>query len=114
MTRLTFGISASSFAANVAMKQNALDYQKEYLQAVKAVLEPFYVDDTLTGADSIKDAIELQAHLQGLFNKGGFTLWKWKSSELEVMKHIPPQLLNDQRTQQIKCNKPFTKVLGIQ
>ena len=57
MIRLTFGISASSFAANMAMKQNALDHQREYPEAIKAVLEFFYVDDTLTGADSIKDAV---------------------------------------------------------
>ena len=38
MTRLTFGVSASSFAANMAMKQNALNHQDEYPKAVKLKL----------------------------------------------------------------------------
>ena len=50
MTRLTFGVSASSFAANMLVNQNALDHAHEYPLAVKAVEESFYVDDALTGA----------------------------------------------------------------
>ena len=53
ITRLTFGVSASSFAANVAMKQDALNHQNEYPKAVKAVVESFYVDDGLPGAGSV-------------------------------------------------------------
>lgn len=30
MTRLTFGVAASSFVANMAVKQNAIDFSREY------------------------------------------------------------------------------------
>ena len=113
MTRLTFGVSASSHAANMAVKQNAFDHLEEYPQAAKAVLDLFYVDDGLTGAKSIEDAVELQSQLRKLFDAGRFVLRKWKSSELEVTKHIPHQLLDDRTTQRIKCEDSFTKVLGI-
>ncbi len=33
MTRVTFGVSASSFAANMAVKQNANDFSQEYPMA---------------------------------------------------------------------------------
>ena len=33
MTRLTFGVSASSFAANMSVKRNAIDFALEYPQA---------------------------------------------------------------------------------
>ena len=46
MTRVTFGVSASSFAANMSVKQNALDYAVDYLQAAKTVETSFYVDDS--------------------------------------------------------------------
>ena len=59
MTRITFGVSASSFAANMAVKQNTLDYATEYPLAAKCVHTSFYVDDGLTGADSAQEAIEL-------------------------------------------------------
>ena len=45
MTRLTFGVSASSFAANMAVEQNALDYATEFPNAVKVIDQSFYVDD---------------------------------------------------------------------
>ena len=51
MTRVTFGVSASSFAANMCIKQNAQDLALEYPQAAKAVEDCFYVDNCLTGAD---------------------------------------------------------------
>ena len=66
MTRVTFGISASSFAANMAVKQNANDFALDYPQAANVVDNSFYVDG-LTGADSPKEAIDLCEQLQALF-----------------------------------------------
>ena len=60
MTLVTFGVSASSYAANMAVKQNAIDYAMQYPLAAKKVNTSFYVDDGLTGANSIQEAIELQ------------------------------------------------------
>ena len=88
MTRVTFGVSASSFAANMSIKQNAANFTFQYPLAVKAVNESFYVDDGLTGTDSIEEAIELQGHIQSLFSQAGFTLHKWNSSETHVLQHI--------------------------
>ena len=60
MTRVSFGVSASSFTANMSVKQNATDLAHKYPLAAQAVDESFYVDDGLTGADSIEEAVELQ------------------------------------------------------
>ena len=57
MTRITFGVAGSSFAANMAVKQNAQDLALQYPLAAKAVESSFYVDDTLTGADTVEEAI---------------------------------------------------------
>ena len=37
--------------------------------AAKVVNDAFYVDDCLTGADTIEEAIELQRQLLGLFSE---------------------------------------------
>ena len=63
MTHVTFGVSASSFAANMSVKQNALDFAVEYPKAAKAIQKSFYIDGGLTGADSMEEAIELQHQL---------------------------------------------------
>jgi hypothetical protein len=49
MTRVTFGVSASSFAVNMAVKQNALDFALQYLLAAKKVEDSIYVDNIVTG-----------------------------------------------------------------
>ena len=36
MTRITFGVSASSFAANMSVKQNAADYKIHYPLAARS------------------------------------------------------------------------------
>ena len=49
MTRVTFGVSASSFIANMCIKQNAQDHALAFPLAAKAVEDSFYVDNGLTG-----------------------------------------------------------------
>ena len=114
MTRLTFGVSASSFAANMALRRNTIDYKESHSQAYQVVLDSFYVDDGLTGADSIEDAIELRKELQQLFYLRGFTLWKWKASRQEVLDSIPEDLTDSKTMQEIKIQNDYTNVLGVE
>ena len=43
MTWVTFGVSASSYAANIPVKQNAMDLANNFPLAAKAVETSFYV-----------------------------------------------------------------------
>ena len=114
MTRVTFGVSASSFMANMSVRQNAQDHALVYPLAAKVVEDSFYVDDGLTGADSIEEAIELHAQLQTLFDKGGFLLRKWNSSEFAVLQHIEPELQDQQSIRNISDHDEYTKTLGVE
>ena len=114
MTRVTFGVSASSFAANMAVKRNALDFALQYPLAAKIVDDSFYVDDALTGADSVEQALEAQSQLQGLFSQAGFVLRKWNSSEPSVLQRIPPDLLDSNSTYVISDTEEYTKTLGLE
>ena len=64
MNRLTFGVSASPFAANMAVKRKAIDWEDEYSQAAKEVFESFYIDDGVVGAETIEESRKLQGQLQ--------------------------------------------------
>ena len=114
MTRVTFGVSASSFAANMAVKQNAVEHAQEFPLAVDVVQKCFYVDDCLTGADDLNSALILQQQLSELFSRGGFTLRKWNSNDSSVLKQIPQELRDTNRTQTISEVNEFTKTLGIE
>ena len=114
MTRLTTSISSSSFAAVIAMRQNKIDNELSYPQAAWAVLESFYVEDGLTGPDSVGEAKELSERLQELFSLGGFESKKWKSSETTVLRSIPSSLVDLQHEMEITQVTRFTKVLCVE
>ena len=114
MTRITFGVSASAFAANMSVKQNAIDHATEFPQAANVVNTSFYVDDCLTGANSIEEAVELQQQLHGLFAKGEFLLRKWNSNNTTVLQNISPELRDSQPLQLLPTNDEYTKTLGIE
>ena len=98
----------------MAVRQNAMDFGIQYPPPAQKVYEPFYVDDGLTGADSIPEAIHLQKQLQELFHKGGFVLRKWNSNEPEVLNHLTAELKESQSTQTIAEDDQYTKTLGIE
>ena len=114
MTQVTFGIAASLYAANMAVKQNATDLALEFPSAAKAVDQSFYVDDGLKGIDSVEEAVELQKEFQMMFERGGFTLRKWNSSNPAALQHVP----DDLKELQSLCTLPeateYTKTLGIE
>jgi len=114
MTRVTFGVSASSFAANMAVKQNAIDYSLEYPEAAEVVHKSFYVDDCLTGAKDPESAISLQQQLVGLFSRGGFLIRKWNSNDSSALQQIPSDLSESKEVQVFSEADNFSKTLGIE
>ena len=114
MTRVTFGVSASSFVANMSLKQNAAELSEQYPVASAVTEKSFYVDDGLAGADSVDSAIELRVQLQSLFSDGGLLLRKWNSSDPAVLEQVPPELKATNSTHSIPCPEEYTKTLGIE
>lgn len=114
MTRITFGVSASSFAANMAVKKNALDYSHEFPMAAQVVNESFYVDDCLTGAADFESALLLYQQLTALFDRGGFVLRKWNSNDPFVVEQIPEDLRDSRKVQTLSEETSYSKTLGIE
>ena len=114
ITRATFGVSASCFAANMAVKQNTIDLSYLYPLAAEAVEKSFYVDDGLTGAGDTKTATTLRHQLCDLFSRGGFVLWKWNSSDPTVLQAIPPDLRDSKEVLPISDSNGSTKTLDLE
>ena len=114
MTRVTLGVSASLFIANMCVNQNSQDLAHKYSLAAAAVEKSFYVDDCLSGAQTIPDALQLREQLQNLFAEGGFLLCKWLSNEPAVLQGLPEKL-KDPHPMLIQFNdNTYTKTLGIE
>jgi len=113
MTRVTFRVSASSFAANMAVKQNAIDHADDFPLTAEVVDKSFYVDDCLTGASDSNCALHLQQQLTKLFSRGRFVLRKWNSNDPSVLKKIPEDL-RDSHEVHIFTEDEYSKTLGIE
>ncbi len=114
MTRITFGVCASSFAANMSVTQNAMDHTHDYSMATKAVEESFYVDDALTGTDSIEEAIRLQMQLHDLLSCERFLLRKGNCSDPTVLDNILFELRDKHEIQSTTYKKRKTKTLWFE
>ena len=71
MTRLMFGVSASSFATNMAVKTNAIPNEWSHSRAASAVQKSFYVDDGLTGASSVRKLLNSRRNCRSFSTKVG-------------------------------------------
>ena len=92
MTRVTFGVTSSPFLATQVLRQVAKDYQEQYPRASRIVSTQFYVDDGLTGASSVAEAIEIRAELNALLAAAGMKLCKWRSHSQELLRAIPDDM----------------------
>ncbi|XP_062713840.1 uncharacterized protein LOC134290678 [Aedes albopictus] len=109
---VTYGLAPSSFLATRVRKQLALDSDRNYRLASDAVQEDFYMDDFISGAKLIDEAIELQGETQALMAEGGLELRKWCSNKAEVLRNIPAESLGGESTLHFD-NQQRIKTLGV-
>ena len=71
---------------------DAVDNAQMYPRAIESVLESFYMDDGLTGVDSMEEVVHLQRQLHRQFSGVGFTLRKWKVNKRDFLGHVAQEL----------------------
>lgn len=92
LATVTYGTAAAPFLAIKTLHQLATDEENKFKKASRILLEDFYVDDALSGANSVGEAIQIQKDLVNLLKSGGFTLRKWASNSKEFLQQIPEEL----------------------
>ena len=115
MEGVTFGVAASPYLAVRTLQQAAEDHGAHFPVASWHILNSFYVDDLLGGADTEEQAIALFEELREILGKGGFQLRKWRSSSAKVIDHIPDSLLEPLPTQDLvdRHSASYPKALGV-
>ncbi|UYV61747.1 hypothetical protein LAZ67_1006288 [Cordylochernes scorpioides] len=107
---VTYGTTSAPFLAMRTLQQLAEDEGQNYPEASRVTLNDFYVDDLLTGAQTIAEAKELIDQLKDLMKKGGFHLRKWNSNCQEIVSHV--EEMNEEK--KINLEKgAISKILGI-
>lgn len=92
LVTLTYGTAPASFLATKAIHQIADLEEAQYPKGAMVARRDFYMDDLITGADSIDEASIICEQALALLQKGGFLLRKWASNYEGVLKSVPEHL----------------------
>lgn len=90
LNTVTYGTASASFLSIRCLKQLAIEFRDKYPESARIVENDFYVDDLLTGADSIDEVIQLQREITEILNSGQFELRKWSSNDETILEKLQP------------------------
>ncbi|XP_011859054.1 PREDICTED: uncharacterized protein LOC105556570 [Vollenhovia emeryi] len=88
---VTYGTASASYLATRCLKHLAEQHEAEYSLGSKIVKRDFYVDDLLTGADTLCEAKLIRVEVIQLLRLGCFELSKWASNCPELIKDSASQ-----------------------
>ncbi|XP_022814033.1 uncharacterized protein LOC111347879 [Spodoptera litura] len=106
---VTFGTSSAPFLAVRSMQQVAYDEGIKYPFAAERVLKDYYMDDLMTGCDTIEEGMQIYNQMNELLAKAGFTLQKWSSNNSELLEKMIGKRYSFKGQQNLKKEKPKRK-----
>ncbi|XP_018396261.1 PREDICTED: uncharacterized protein LOC108774612 [Cyphomyrmex costatus] len=108
---VTYGTASAAFLAIRSLRKLAEDNSEKYPVGSRTVLNDFYVDDLVTGADNLQDASSIKIQTRLLLLEGGFELRKWF---FNVPDFQEDQLSNPEREFVLSSDKECeTRTLGL-
>ncbi|GFT45742.1 integrase catalytic domain-containing protein [Trichonephila clavipes] len=88
LTTVTYGTVSAPYLATRTLKQLAMDEANNFPLAAPVVLSDCYMDDILSGSESIEEVIELQHQLIEMFKTAGMHLQKWCGNLPEITSNL--------------------------
>ncbi|KAK9718554.1 hypothetical protein QE152_g23137 [Popillia japonica] len=83
---VTYGTASASYLAIKALQQLAQNQVNIF--PLEVILRDFYVDDLLTGADTLADAMKIRQEVVATLSCGKMELRKWASNEPSLLKDL--------------------------
>ncbi|XP_063240264.1 uncharacterized protein LOC134541050 [Bacillus rossius redtenbacheri] len=111
---VTYGVSAAPFLALRTLQQLAQDETEHFPTASQVLLTDVYVDDVVTGSNSVDSALAIQRELITLLGKGGFKLRKFMSNHQALLDWLPVEDIEIPQPFSLDSDDCVIKVLGLQ
>ncbi|XP_044019477.1 uncharacterized protein LOC122859861 [Aphidius gifuensis] len=89
LNTVTFGLAPSPFLAIRCLHKLADDEQENFPIASEILKRDLYVDDLLTGTQTLEEAIKLRDELIPLLQQGMLNIRKWASNEPRLLEGLP-------------------------
>ena len=104
--RVIFGLNCSPFLLSGTLQHHISQYRSEDPQLVAKLLKSIYVDDLVSGANSVPEAFRLYLKSNLCLSDARFYLRKWASSSEELMR------LNDEYSTEKQIHLPNERVVS--
>lgn len=94
LNTLTFGVSSSPFLAIRTIQKLADDESHLHPKAAEILKRHLYVDDLITGANSINEARNIRDEIISILLRGGFSIRQWASNDARIIYDLPNKTLH--------------------
>lgn len=88
LATVTYGTASASFLAVRVLQEIAILERENMPTRAERILSDFYVDDLLTGANTVQDLITIRNEVSAILSKAGFFLRKWASNDQAYLNDI--------------------------
>jgi hypothetical protein len=124
LTTVTYGTTSASYMATQCLVVLAEEHNQSYPEASRAIKRDFYMDDLMTGAESIEECVILQEQISLILDSAQLPLRKWCSNSEEILKSVefrgkePLYVIHTETEDVVKslglCWKPTNDEFGFQ
>ena len=113
LTTVTFGLTPSPYSSIQTVLDHVKGQKEEFPKAAQEIEENIFVDDVLTGEDSVEAAAVLAVDLKHVLGSGGFPLRKFLSNKPEALALLEEKDLASQHKSAVFAEESATKTLGV-
>ncbi|XP_075526710.1 uncharacterized protein LOC142558463 [Dermacentor variabilis] len=110
MTRVPFGVTCSPFLLAATLSHHLKTVQEKFPRIAKILSDNLYVDDLVTGADSVEEAERIIRESQSILKAAGMNLRKWRSNYPELI----ASFAETESAQKTLPELGPTKILGVE
>ncbi|GFU43352.1 uncharacterized protein TNCV_4089771 [Trichonephila clavipes] len=112
--RVMFGVNVSPFLLSAIIKHHIENYREQYPAATEMLDTCLYVDDVISGADDISQALKVSKDAETIMKNASMKLRKWNSNDQTLMRTWEREGLETHPRHPDDSSKiPSSKVLGI-
>ncbi|GFW91384.1 integrase catalytic domain-containing protein [Trichonephila clavipes] len=112
--RVMFGVNVSPFLLSATIKHHIENYREQYPAATEMLDTCLYVDDAISGADDISQALKVSKDSETIMKNASMKLRKWNSNDQTLMRTWEREGLETHPRHPDDSSKiPSSKVLGI-
>ena len=110
LNTVTFGVSSAPYLAIRTIHQLADDEKALFPQASAILKRDLYVDDLLTGSDSLQEILRFRDEIIMLLKRGGFHIRQWASNHDHALDNLDEKVLHLNSTTE---DDSVLKTLGV-